>query len=302
MVVPKDFASASSAAPLRSYLANHGKFTHWIDCGETKHFPDAQLESLVVFRWEKTGKASTGTVTTQVAQGVMEALAGHWSAHEEVYCGVDRVLFFLPTGLTQRIGPHVVGDFFDVLVSSVTGFDAAFKTPAGLLHLPEATLFQAGAGAPLSFLNTNDIQDLAEVDPLLRAHLLQHETALRARHGADSTRWWQWATIRNAHVTMTSKSKRARIFVLSQTRKDPFCVGKTIGFVGSVYGMFPRIQTKKADLKYAVRILNSALYRDLYRASGLGVDDKFRCSPRSLSMVPFPEPGRWKDLASQLAP
>lgn len=303
MVVPKDFSTATSAVPLRTYLATHGVFTHWVDCGETSHFPDAQLESLVVFRWTKTGPPLAGSpAPVQWADGVAAALAGHWERRQEVYSGHDRLLLMLPPRLTPLVGQGVLGDHFEILVGSVTGYDAAFRTPPALAHLPQAQAFQTGPGAPTSLLNTNGLVRLEDADPALQQHLLKHETALKARHGADPTQWWHWATVRNPRLSLAPTPARGRIYVCSQTRRDPFAVGARTGFAGSIYAMFPRnASLTDADLALAVRLLNSSAYRQLYQACGLGVRDKFRCAPRPLSMVPFPPPAAWAQLADQLA-
>lgn len=294
-IVPKDFASATSAEPLRAYLQKFGSITHWVDAGEVKHFPDADLETLVIWRWQKT------LITTPVsyASSVAKALSGQWTPRAALWSGAGSVLFLTAPKITKLLAnqPHTtIGDYFDILVGSVTGLDKAFLAPAHLHKYAYAKKFQVGLGAPKIYLDTNKYLTEASLPKALLKHLLPFKSSLKKRFQCPKNAWWQWATVRNATVSL-SPSGLSRIFVLAQTRQDPFFLGQDIGFAGSIYALFPKDKNLDPSfLAEAVRILNHPTYKELYKSGGLGVNDKFRCAPKALSQVPFPSPALWSEF------
>ena len=73
-IVPKEWLYSTSAQELRSHLDGLGGFTHLIDCGEEKLFEDADVPSIIIFRWEKGYKKED----LKFAKDLDSALSGNW--------------------------------------------------------------------------------------------------------------------------------------------------------------------------------------------------------------------------------
>ena len=296
-IVPKDFMMATSARPLREYLRDHGAFTHVIDLGEEKVFEDADLESLIIFRWE----AGATNADVKFQMDLDEALKDRWHRKVPVYSTTEATISLMDSKMSKNLKDLVpLNTIFDVNVGSVTGCDEVFRTPAYLRHLSANKKMVTGLDGDANeriedFLYTNDYASFEDLPVSLQAHLFEHQVRLRARYGfrlqdgkQQKKEWWHWSFIRNAHISLGA-SKKPRIFVEARTRKvEPFWLGSKIGFGGGVYALVPKNGTTVETIKKYVQLLNSAEYKELYATSGMGVTGKLKSTPRALGEILVP--------------
>lgn len=129
--------------------------------------------------------------------------------------------------------------------------------------------------------------------------MLLNKISLLKRFGIDEDSWWKWSFLRNARVSLNTLPNEPRIFTFSKTRAEhPFVIGDSDGFVGSVYGLFPK--EKELDLTEMIDVLNSEFYRNLYLNSGLAVGNKFQATPSAIKDIPIPPKDKIKEIASIL--
>ena len=284
-IVPKDFTHATSALTLRAYLSKQGSFTHWIDCKENKLFSDADLESLVIFRWVK-GKSSKNTVMFYnnidsffIPNSVVKK--------KQIYIGQNKSLFFLKDEQLRAVKKMCkIDDLFEVRVGSVTGCDDVFRVTNREELLREECVqeFVVGPNKTDHFINTMLFESFDAIPKIIQKHLLDNKERLLKRYGVRNDAWWKWSFIRNGKYSL-GISRKSRIYCFAKTRGSPFVFGKRVGFLSSVYGLFPK---KRINLKKVVKILNSEFYRDIYLSSGMGVNNKFKATPTAIKNIPFP--------------
>lgn len=286
-IVPKDFSYSTSALPLRNYLKNNGYFSHWIDCQEEKIFNDASIETLVIFRWVKSKEKNI----TQTYKSTNDFISNIFEIKKEIFIGTQKTLFFVNIKdykLFDKFGS--LGDSFEVMVGSVTGCDPVFKVDQDSFDYKKNKIvlqyFNTGFNQVSLFINTNLFDHFSDLPEDIQKHLLKHKSILLKRYGIKKETWWKWSFLRNANFSLV-ESNTPKILTFSKTRaQTPFILGNNHGFVGSVYGLFPK--NNKINLKDVIDLLNSPLYKELYLSSGLAVSNKFQSTPNAIKDIPFP--------------
>lgn len=284
-IVPKDFSSNTSAKSLRQFLSKNGHFTHWIDCGESRLFSDASLETLTIFRWVK-GNSKT---QTKFYSSINNFFENKYQTLSEMYLGDNLILFF-STKEQKKIFSKFVnfGDLFSVYVGSVSGADEIFKVKDSLINSENKEaldFFTTGPHRKECFINSHKFSDFESMPKQIKEYLLLNKKGLLKRSTADETNWWKWSFIRNAQFSLR-KVKEDKIVTFFKTRtKNPFLIGDYDGFVGSVYGIYPK---QSVNLEKVLNILNSPFYRKLYLSSGMAVKNKFQATPSAIKDIPFP--------------
>lgn len=296
-IVPKDFSYATSALELRLFLSENGHFTHWIDCGEEQVFDDASLETLVIFRWKKNTEEM---VETKCYPSLDSFNSNDFSLKKEMFLGTNKMVLFTDIEVKKIYDSFVsLSSLFDVFVGSVSGADPIFKVDSSFISEENNVAldwFNSGANKKDLFINTTKFNDFNSLPQQIQDYLLSHKETLLKRYGIDEDSWWQWSFLRNAHVSLHSLPDRPRIFTFSKTRAEkPFVIGDQDGFVGSVYGIFPK--ESGIDLNSVINILNSDFYKKLYSSSGLAVGNKFQATPSALKDLPIPPKSKIKKVA-----
>jgi adenine-specific DNA-methyltransferase len=278
-IVPKDFTYSTYARPLREYLRT-GSFTHWIDCGEEKIFDDANLESTVIFRWVKKVEEKTLFV-----KNLTDFNENKIDQRNTVYFGDNLTILFSNDNMDDYVP---VSKYFDVKVGSVSGCDGVFKVDnnSDLSKLSCAKKFVSGRDGEEILLDTNDFKDIDDMPNKLKKYLIKNKKLLINRYGIDKSNWWRWSFLRNSNVSM-NKTNKDRIFVSAKTRKVPFWIGKKYGFIGSVYGLFPK--NDNLNLNNVVEYLNGEECQNLLSSCGIKTNNKFKATPKAISDIPIPK-------------
>lgn len=285
-IVPKDFSCTTSSTPLREFLKNNGYFSHWIDCGEEKLFSEASLETLVIFRWVKSKKIKD----TKTFNSIQDFFEENYELKNQMFMGDHNILFF-----TEQDSKNMLNKFdrfssyFDIYVGSVSGADSIFKAPSFLLkdeNQIALNYFTTGPNRKEWFINPLDFKSFESLPIEIQNYLNQNKEALLKRYKANENNWWRWSFLRNTRVSL-KKVEKDKIYTFFKTRtKNPFLIGDHDGFVGSVYGIYPK--NKDLNLKSAIDILNSPFYRKLYLSSGMAVGNKFQATPTAIKDIPMP--------------
>lgn len=298
-IVPKDFSYSTSAQPLRNYLMKHGRFSHWIDCQEEKVFSDASIETLVIFRWVK----NLDHDYTKTYFNLDNYFNQIFENKIEFYIGKQKTLFFM-NGDDHKIFKNFISfsDLFEVYVGSVSGCDPVFKVNESLFDYKKnkkaLKYFNTGLNKLSLFIDTTSFNKFSDMPIDIQKYLLKNKTQLLKRYGISQDNWWKWSFLRNAKLSL-KETDNPRIYTLSKTRSlEPFILGNNNGFVGSVYGIFPKHNS--IDLQEVLDILNSPLYKQLYLSSGLAVGNKFQSTPNALKDLPFPPINQIKHYANLL--
>ena len=282
-IVPKEWLYSTSAKELRSHLSNLGGFTHLIDCGEEKLFTDADVPSIIIFRWEKGYKKED----LMFAKDLDSALNEKW-VMSKLKSSNDRwsVLSEKLTKKTEKWG--MLGDFYDVKVGLVTGYDKAFKIPKNNMLEESALQKQVDTSRKNAiFINVNHVNTEADIPENTLKHLLLFKNELLSRRISkfDESNWWKYGAVRNSDL-MSSKSKR--FYSLVKTRsKNPFFNSNAKFFTGGVLGYFDK---GRSDIptKDAVRLLNSVEYREILYSFFFITNDKVSIQPSTIADLPWP--------------
>jgi adenine-specific DNA-methyltransferase len=282
-IVPKEWLYTTSAAPLRAKITATGAITHLVDCGEDKLFSDASVPALLIFRFEKGAKGDLTYYPTLAAH-----LADEPQERRLLVRG-ERWILLSPQTAELVSDWDVLGAGISVKVGLVTGLDAAFKLPAGSKvsrrYVSEQVTTKRTAER---FLDANACESFDALPRAVREHLEPHQEALLARRIArfDETNWWRYGAIRNAEA-MGSSTRR--VYALAKTRaNDPFFTHSAKHFTGGVLGLFLSELWEGVGEEEIVRLLNSALFRELLVGMFLTSADKVSLQPATLHDVPFP--------------
>jgi adenine-specific DNA-methyltransferase len=277
-IVPMDWMFQTATAPLREKLLQLGAITHVAHLGEERVFPDADVPSLCIFRFQRGSRARR----VKFRHG----LDGRWERRTLVSSG-DRWLLMNDATASLVTSWRPLGEQFDVRVGMVTGLDAAFRVDPSTVE-PEALRWMLSTSRSLEpFLDANSFEREDDIPPLALEHLLKHRDELLARRirRFDDSNWWQWGAIRNAEA-MDSSAKR--FFALAKTReRAPFfsAPGRPHHAAG-LLGLFRK--EGALPVAAAVTAANSAVFRDVLEGMFLTTNDKLQLQPATLQDAPFP--------------
>jgi adenine-specific DNA-methyltransferase len=277
-IVPMDWMFQTATAPLRERLLQLGSITHVVHLGEERVFPDADVPSLCIFRFQRGSRAKR----IRFKMG----LDGAWQRRTLVASG-GRWLLMSDAAAALVADWRPLGEQFDVRVGMVTGLDSAFRADT-LSVEPEALRWMLTTRRTLEpFIDLNNIDSVDELPPLALAHLLDHKEALLARRirHFDESNWWKWGAIRNAELMSSSVS---RFFALAKTREAApfFTVSGQPHHAAGLLGMFRR--PGAVTVRAAVKAANSSVFRDVLEGMMLTTNDKVQLQPATLSDALFP--------------
>ena len=282
-IVPKEWLYTTSANDLRVHLDGLGSFSHIIDCGEEKLFVDADIPSLMIFRWVK-GKRNRNL---KFASSLEAALSRKWVEKSLIsHNGRWSILSNDLVKLTSSWGTF--SDFYEVKVGLVTGLDKAFKVNQKDTFEKKYLQSQVDTTKkPQLFLNLNSIDKESEIPLNILTHLIKHKDLLKGRKisNFNESNWWKYGAIRNEEIM---KSKKPRFYALVKTRDaEPFFLAKAKFFTGGVLGIF---QKTKSDISIqdAVILLNSSNYRIIFEGYFFTTNDKLSLQPATLNDIPWP--------------
>lgn len=283
LIVPKEWLYSTSAAPLREKIAAGGAITHLVDCGEAKLFADADVPALTIFRYRHA--ARQGAVRHATFD---DARAGRFETRELVEAN-GAWLLLRPAAAARIAGWGTLGDQFAVHVGLVTGLDDAYRLPDGMRRPARGVIDLVTTRREReAFIDVDFAADVGAIPPVLRAHLEPFKTQLLGRRIArfDERNWWRHGAVRNKELMA---SDRERFYALAKTRSpEPFfTVDGGRHFSGGVLGVFRRDGATISSTD-AVRLLNSAAYRELLEAMSLTTHDKVTLQPATLERAPFP--------------
>lgn len=277
-IVPTDWMYQSATAPLREALTSLGSVTHVINLGEEKVFPDADVPSLCIFRFERGSR--TRTVRYRIG------LSGKWETRQ--LHATEHRWFMLDketAELTRDWRP--LGEQYIPRVGMVTGLDAAFKVDAGAVERRATRMLLTTSRTEAAFVDVNRFGSFRDVPPRARAHLLEYKAELldRGIRNFDESNWWQWGAVRN-HAEMASRTER--FYALAKTRSpQPFFAHTGSGFYSAgVIGLF---QVPGAlPLDAALHAANSAAFRSVLEGMQVVSNDKVQLQPSTLADALFP--------------
>lgn len=241
-VVPRGLFKATAAKKLNHWLFQEGSFTHFWETGDDRLFQDAS-PPCCVFRFVK------GRTDRTMADGRI---------------GVEHQgqVSFLPAA-----GPTVpLSTFFTVAVGGVSGADALFTHPEGVLSVVCSATVRTG--------ELRRMLDASQAQRLL----LPYKTELLARRVRRFTEanWWEWGRT-------WPESTAPRLYVNCKTRHAaPFFTSPATAFDGSVLGLFPT--GSHPDLPRLAAVLNTVDWLAL----GFGADGRLEFTQRSLENALIP--------------
>jgi adenine-specific DNA-methyltransferase len=286
-IVPKEWFFATGAAPLRRKLLVSGFFTHLIDCGEEKLFPEAQIPSLLIFRWVK--RVTPTPSNCWYAPDLATALAGKYQPRLFTVTAGGLFALLSPSLAAEMSAWGTLGDQYLAKVGLVTGLRHIFTLPEAVEIEPEAVQYQADTlGRRSRFLNANHFAHFAEIPPRAAQYLLSHKEQLLARRiiRFDETNWWKFGAVRNQKLM---DSATPRFYVHGKTRSlQPAFIGRPgEAFTGSLLGLF---QKPNATIppEQAVALLNSSRYRQILAGLMLIAGARLSLHPTVLVDLPFP--------------
>ncbi len=277
-IVPMDWMFQTATAPLRSKLVALGAITHIVHLGEERVFPDADVPSLCIFRFQRGSRARTVSYRT--------GLSGGWRKRA-LLVSDDRWLFLETATAAMVHDWRPLGSQFDVRVGMVTGLDAAFRVTPGEVEDEAVRAILTTQRTVQHFIDLNATESQDDLPPLALEHLMRHKDELLARRirTFDETNWWKWGAVRNAPAM---ESRTARFYALAKTREaHPFFTfpGRPYHSAG-VLGLYRR--QGALSIAAAVRAANSEEFRSVLEGMLLTTNDKVQLQPSTLQDAPFP--------------
>lgn len=283
-IVPKEWLYATSAAPLRSKMADLGAVVDLIDCGEERLFDDAAVPSLLIFRYVRGARTDRVRYYGSLGQHLRQE-----PARRRLRRTGTRWALLTDDLAARTASWGRLGDTIDVRVGLVTGYDAAFRVPDGQLTSTSCLQRQVTTSRQAeTFINANHVASEADLPADVRAHLLPFKPRLLARRIArfDESNWWQYGAVRNA-AAMASPTPR--LYGHAKTRRrDPFFQHPVRHFSGGILGLFLRPPWDGSHLADLTALLNSQTVRALFAGMFLMVDDKVSLQPATLADLPLP--------------
>lgn len=284
-IVPGEWCYSTSASPLRKVMQDKGALTHVVDCGEEKLFADADVPSIMIFRFVKAAKQ--GTVAYW---GTFGAARDKTAAQSRVLQVTNERWLFLDTKIGKQIANWTrLGALYDVKVGLVTGSDKVYKVTDPSKFETSCVIEQVTTNRKLEhFLYLEDFQTESAIPPLTSAYLKPHKAHLLARRirSFTSSNWWRYGAVRNiTHM----KSDKPRFFANSKTREAHpfFAVTGAKYYTGGVLGVYRNSDHDITDEK-AMELLNSPKYRQIFDSMMITSGGKISLQPATLEDAPFP--------------
>lgn len=280
MIVPKEWLYTTSAQPLREKFVKHGAFTHIVDVGEAKVFPDASVPALIIFRFQKFGEyyKSGETVST---------LFSKWGESEWVEKRLNIVNGYY--NFNSRKLDYTVGDFFSVKVGLVSGADKIFDV-TNYHNLDNLTK----EGNVIDLLTTKGLRKYFFAPPHYSFHDLgensqqfvsanKEQLINRKIRRFNENNYWHWGAVRNIELM---KSERNRFYAYHRTRNsEVFFESDAQFFSGGLIALYAR-EDVNVNLKKTLEYLNGTEFREACYDLGLTTGNKLSLQPSTLEIIP----------------
>jgi adenine-specific DNA-methyltransferase len=275
-IAPKEFMFNVGAANLRRTMYEFGQITHFIDCGRTKLFADADVPSLCIFRYEKT---ITSELKTNYWNTIESYVNNDTSIVRELVL-VDDQFTFSEVEITST-----VSDFFDVRVGIVNGKEKFYLTDRAA-DGNYVTRFRTGENEYRNYYFIDHITNILDLPDDVREYFLNHKEQLinRKIKSFNEDNWWKYGAVRNKNA-MTSDTNR--IYVPEKTRvANPFFVGSPNEmYCGSLLGLFPN--KPDINLEKAVIFFNSETFKSRLETFFIKTTNKYTFTPSILGKIPL---------------
>lgn len=281
-IVPKEWLYTTSALPLREKFLKYGFFTHIVDLGEAKVFPDADVPALMIFRYQKFGALAKKDETMFACWDNLD-----WT--EKKLNAVNGYYSF-----SAKEFPHRISDFFDVKVGLVSGadkiFDVSNHTYLNELKKEDAVveLLTTKGVKPYFFVDHQlKFSDLGEYSRKFAVEnkeiLLQRK--IRSFHDSN---YWHWGAVRNLDLM---RSDCPNIFAFNRTRQsNVFFKSDARFYSGGLLALYVK-DNICLDLDKVVDYLNGSEFKESCYDFGLTTGDKLSLQPSTLSMIPVVDLG-----------
>lgn len=291
-IVPKEWLYTSSAHPLREKMLTNGHITHVIDCGEEKLFPDADVPSIVIFRFQKNTTIEGTSRNVRYATTLDNAVHDFWE-DKVIQKSGDRLLFLSEDTAKMISGWGIVGDFFSVKVGIVSGADPIFRISQPELFEEETLRAYLTTKGIEWFIDVNHITEEILIPPKTLAYLRNHKPRLISRKIAKFSEgnWWRYGAIRN-ESSMESDAERFYVWAKTRSTEPFFENNETPYYSGGILGLFLKAGVKLPEgmsLSDCVELLNSKPYRSLFDSMQLTTANKLSLQPSTLEQIPFPK-------------
>lgn len=275
-IVPKEWLYNTSSQFLRDYLKNIGNFTHFIDCGETKLFDDADVPALCIFRFQKNY-----TGTTKYYNSLE-------SYEKETYITKQSNFGKTISFTNGNIGIKKISDYFDVRVGLVTGLESVFKVQENNNFEDECLIQMMTTNKTLvDYLYLDNFNSIDDIPPITREFIMSKKDELLKRKIKKFTKnnWWKYGAIRNLKFM---ESNRPRIYGLMKTRdNNPFWLGQPrTYFSGGVFSLFLK-KNVDIDLIDVVHYLNSDEFKQVLSDSNMYSNNKVSFTPTAFASLPI---------------
>ena len=284
-IVPGEWLYSTSASVLRAHMSKNGSLTHLIDCGEDKLFQDADVPSIVIFRFVKSLKQGS----VRFWSSFDDAKEGRNPVKRELLVTGDRWLIADKSLVSQMKSWLPLSDMFDVKVGLVTGSDKCYALE-DTQDVEEACVLEqlTSERSIKRFLYTDDFEKERDIPPKALKHLRKNKSDLLSRRikRFDAGNWWKYGALRNLELM---KSDRERFFANAKTRNpEPFFLHPTAKyFTGAVLGVFKK-DSSAVSCSAAVKLLNSPKFRPVLDAMMLSSNGKISLQPATLADVLIP--------------
>lgn len=298
-IVPKEWFFATAAEPLREKFSAEGRFTHIIDCGEEKLFPDASVPSLLIFRWQKNDSTNilphSSPYLLKYARTVSEAENNMYEDRYLMLTGQHNYLHVSPLLFPLISQWGTLGDYYEPKVGLVSGLDQVYKLDERTVRQVDESSVQFQVDTTrmrIPFLNVNDATGWEDIPASTKQYLMSHKKELLGRRIArfDETNWWKYGAVRNQEIMC---SDRERFYAFAKTRSgEPFFKGEPgESFTGALVGLFAQENQPEGSLSLnsTVTLLNSAEYRKIFEGLMLVSGGRLSLHQRTLSDLPFPK-------------
>lgn len=315
-ITPKEWLYSSSAQPLREKIIRTGVLTDIVDIGEYKVFADADVPSLVIFRFVKTQVQENNILSYYTYPDLTVSYRKIWVKNNHWFIIEKKLL-----EKCEKWG--TLGDFFDIKLGYTTGADTVFDVSDKHDILPrlekentvKTIMTSNGMRKYLGFFHNTSFE---KIPPYSQSFLLSHKNTLITRKSCsfNERNWFHWGVLRNKSFI---ESHIPIIFAYNRTRKHPFFFNDNNiqYFTQGILGLYSIIKdhnkkyinehyTREHDYYHdVVSLLNSTFYKEIFESVGVITGNRITLSPHVLKNIPFPPPSivkNWKMLRDMLPP
>lgn len=290
LIIPKEWLYTTSASPLREKISEKGAITHYIDCGEEKLFPDADVPALVIIRFVKNGNIDKTVLT---ALSLNEALSDNYIDKKIVSAGSRWII--IDEKQSKKAENYIkLSDVFSVKVGIVSGADPIYRANEDKINnknLEAETIKKyITTKGEEDFIDVNDYDNFNDIPENTRKYLLENKGSLinRGIKKFNENNWWHYGAIRNKKAM---ENENNWISVEARTRRlSPFVVQtKPALYSGGILGLYP-IEKTPIDIveKYAV-FFNSDDFKEILRGMFIMSNNKASMQPATLHDALIPD-------------